>query len=273
VAPVEPLSILFVGDVVGACGRETLASALAALRAELRPDVVIVNAENSSDSGQGVSEGDARTLLDAGADVLTTGNHAFDGAGALDLLDGYLPVIRPHNFHPHLPGRGALIFEHGAQRIGVLNLASAELERVATSPLLVVEQALEALERGGATSTVIDVHGAWPAEKRALAHRIDGRACAVFGTHTHIPTADAEVLAGGTAVISDVGMTGAADSLIGFDRDQLTENLLGGGREPRAALGTTGVLNGALVTASGQQAHAIERIERRVELSAVAAAP
>jgi calcineurin-like phosphoesterase len=147
-----------------------------------------------------------------------------------------------------------------------LNLASAELDKVEESPLVAVEEALAELERRGATSTLIDVHGAWPAEKLALAHQVDGRTCAVLGTHTHVPTADAQVLPGGTAFIADVGMTGAADSLIGFEHAPFVENLLNGGPEPNAASGTHGVLMGALVTATGQTALAIERVERRVPI-------
>jgi len=263
---VEQLSILFVGDVVGAVGRASFASAIEELRHELQPDVVVVNAENSADSGQGVSAADAEELLAAGADALTTGNHAFDGDGAIELLEGEMPVLRPHNFHPYLPGRGHLLLERGGTLVGVLNLACADLRRVAKSPLFAVEEALRALAGAGAQTTLIDIHGAWPAEKRALAHAVDGRACAVLGTHTHVPTADAQVLAGGTAVISDVGMTGASDSLIGFDHFEFIENLVNGGAEPNAASDNTGVLMGAFVMAQGQRAESISRVERRVQI-------
>jgi metallophosphoesterase (TIGR00282 family) len=241
------------------------------MRRELRPDVVVVNAENSADSGQGVSPADAEELLVAGADVLTTGNHAFDGEGALKLLDSEVPILRPHNFHPHLPGRGHLLLELPAARLGVLNLACADLERVEKSPLFAVEEALGTLDGAGADATLIDIHGSWPAEKRALAHEVDGRVCAVLGTHTHVPTADAQVLGGGTAVLSDVGMTGASDSLIGFDHFEFIENLVNGGVEPRASVDLDGVLMGALVTTRGQRAESIERVERHVRLTRLGA--
>lgn len=264
---VEPLSILFVGDVVGGVGRATFAAAIEELRRELQPDAVIVNAENSADSGQGVSPQDAEELLRAGADALTTGNHAFDGDEAIELLESQVPVVRPHNFHSHLPGRGYLVLELPNTRLGVLNLAGADLGRVARSPLFAVEEALKALEDAGAEATLIDIHGAWPAEKRALAHEVDGRACAVLGTHTHVPTADAQVLDGGTAVLSDVGMTGASKSLIGFDHFEFIENLVNGGAEPRATVDSDGILMGALVKTRGQHARSIERVQRPVHLS------
>ena len=264
----KSLSILFVGDVVGAAGRATFDAAIPALRRELGFDLAIVNCENSADSGQGISRAGAAQLLAAGADALTTGNHAFDGPESVDVLESDAPVVRPLNFRSHLPGRGQLVVERSGVRVGILNLASAELARVESSPLLAVERALAALERRGATTTLIDVHGAWPAEKRALAHRVDGRACAVVGTHTHVPTADAQVLPGATAFIADVGMTGAADSLIGFDHGPFVDNLLHGGPEPSAATGPTGVLMGVLIRAEGQTAHSIERIERPVSLAA-----
>lgn len=262
----KPLSILFVGDVVGAAGRAAFGEALIELRRELDFDLVVVNCENSADSGQGISRSGTAELLSAGADALTTGNHAFDGSESVDVLESDVPVVRPLNFRSHLPGRGQLVIECGEVRVGVLNLASAKLERVESSPLLVVDQALAALERKGVTTTLIDIHGAWPAEKRALAHHIDGKACAVVGTHTHVPTADAQVLPGGTAFIADVGMTGASDSLIGFDHAPFIDNLLNGGPKPSAATDTTGVLMGALIGARGQAADSIERVERRVPI-------
>jgi metallophosphoesterase (TIGR00282 family) len=263
---VKSLSILFVGDVVGATGRAALGAALAELRRNLNFDLIVVNCENSADSGQGVSRASAAELLAAGAHALTTGNHAFDDSESVHVLESDAPVVRPLNFRSHLPGRGQMIVECGEVRVGVLNLASAELEGVERSPLLVVDEALAALEREGAATTLIDIHGAWPAEKRALAHHVDGKACAVFGTHTHVPTADAQVLPGGTAFIADVGMTGACNSLIGFEPGPFVDNLLSRGPEPRAATDTTAVLMGALITTSGQRAHSIERIERHVEV-------
>ena len=264
----KPLSILFVGDVVGATGRETFSMALRELRRDLGFDLVVVNCENSADSGQGISRLSATELFAGGADALTMGNHAFDGSESVEVLESDAPVVRPLNFGSHLPGRGQVVVECGDALVGVLNLASAELERVEKSPLLVVDEALAALEREGATATLVDIHGAWPAEKRALAHHVDGRACAVLGTHTHVPTADAQILPGGTSFIADVGMTGAADSLIGFEHAPFIDNLVNGGPEPSAATDTTGVLMGALIRAKGQTAHSIERIEHSVSLEA-----
>jgi 2',3'-cyclic-nucleotide 2'-phosphodiesterase len=266
VAAVKPLSIFFVGDVVGVTGRAAFAAALRGLRGDLEFDLVVANCENSADSGHGISRASTAELIAAGAGALTTGNHAFDGSEAVEVLESDVPVVRPLNFRSHLPGRGWLIVERGDARVGVLNLASADLKRVENSPLLVVDRALADLERKGATTTVIDIHGAWPAEKRALAHRVDGRACAVVGTHTHVPTADAQVLPGGTAFISDVGMTGAVDSLIGFEHAPFIDNLLNGGPEPSVATDTTGVLMGALIRAEGQAALSIERVEHRVSI-------
>lgn len=266
-----PLTLLFVGDVVGETGRLTFARAIAELREELQPDLVVVNAENSADSGVGVSAAAAAELLAAGADVLTTGNHAFDGEGADELLASELPVVRPQNYPAGRPGRGHLTVAVGETRIGVLNLASADLEEVEESPLLMVDRALEQLQSAGAATTLIDIHGAWPAEKQALARHVDGRACAVLGTHTHVPTADATVLPGGTAVIADVGMTGAAGSLIGFEPRGLAGNLAGHPIEPIAAVSSSGVLMAVVIELHGNRARSIERVERRVDGIAAAA--
>jgi 2',3'-cyclic-nucleotide 2'-phosphodiesterase len=263
---VKSLSILFVGDVVGAAGRAAFAAAIDELRGGLEFDLVVANCENSADSGQGISRSSTSALLTAGADALTTGNHAFDGTESVDVLESGAPVVRPLNFPSHLPGRGSAIVECGDVRVGILNLASAELKGVEKSPLLAVDAALAELEQQGVTTTLIDIHGAWPAEKLALAHRVDGRVCGVVGTHTHVPTADAQVLPAGTAFIADVGMTGAADSIIGFEHEPFIENLVNGGPEPRAATSMTGVLMGALIRTEGGTARSIERIEHHVPL-------
>ena len=215
------MRVLFIGDVVGAPGRRGFVAAMPELRERHSPDLVIVNGENSA-GGLGITEATAGELFDAGADVITTGNHVYRHREAYGYLDRAENVIRPANYPHANPGRGHTVIEVGDIRVGVINLSGAVHLKVARSPFTEVDSILERLS-GQADAVIVDFHAEVTSEKVAMGWHLDGRVAAVLGTHTHVPTADARVLPGGTAFICDVGMTGSRDSVLGVRHEQAVE--------------------------------------------------
>jgi 2',3'-cyclic-nucleotide 2'-phosphodiesterase len=210
------MRVLFIGDVVGGPGRRGLKATMPELRERHRPDLVVVNGENSA-GGIGITEKTAGALFAAGADVITTGNHVYRHREAYEFLDRDERVVRPANYPHSNPGRGHTVVEAGSVRVGVINLSGAVGLTVARSPFTEADALLERIE---ADCFVFDFHAEVTSEKVAMGWHLDGRATAVFGTHTHVPTADARVLPQGTAFISDVGMTGSRAGVLGVKRDQ-----------------------------------------------------
>jgi metallophosphoesterase (TIGR00282 family) len=215
------MKVLFVGDVVGKPGRAGLARAMPSLRERHRPDLVVVNGENSA-GGLGITEKTGADLFAMGADVITLGNHSFRHRDAYDYLDRTERVIRPANFMASNPGHGHVVVEAAGSRVAVLNLIGQVQLRAARSPFAEAEALLDRLE-GRADAIVVDFHAEVTSEKVAMGWHLDGRAGAVLGTHTHVPTADARVLPRGTAFISDVGMTGSRMSVLGVRWEQALE--------------------------------------------------
>jgi len=213
------MRVLFIGDVVGGPGRRGLREAMPRLREEHAPDLVIVNGENSA-GGMGITEKTGRELFEAGAGVITTGNHVYRHREAYDYLDREERVVRPANYPHANPGRGHTVVEVGGRRVGVINLSGAVQLQVARSPF---HEADAILERIDADAVIVDFHAEVTSEKVAMGWHLDGRVTAVLGTHTHVPTADARVLPGGTAYVSDVGMTGARNSVLGVKKEQALE--------------------------------------------------
>jgi metallophosphoesterase (TIGR00282 family) len=213
---------MFIGDVVGGPGRRGLAAAMPGLRERHGPDLVVVNGENSA-GGVGITEKTATALFDAGADVITSGNHVYRHREAYGFLDRADRVVRPANYPLANPGRGETVVEAGGVRVGVVNLSGAVGLQVARSPFHEVDRILERLE---ADAVIVDFHAEVTSEKVAMGWHLDGRVAAVFGTHTHVPTADARVLPKGTAFISDVGMTGSRTSVLGVKPEQALEALI-----------------------------------------------
>jgi hypothetical protein len=210
--------LLFIGDVVGKPGREGLAAALPGLRAEHRPDLIVVNGENAG-GGVGITEATAREILETGADVITLGNHTYRHRDVYPLLDSEPRIIRPANFPQANPGRGHTIVEAAGMRVGVINLSGQMHLRVEQNPFTAIDELLDSLA-GAADAFVVDFHAELTSEKVAMGWHLDGRVAAVLGTHTHVPTADGRVLQGGTAHITDVGMTGSRAGVIGVRREQ-----------------------------------------------------
>jgi metallophosphoesterase (TIGR00282 family) len=213
--------ILFIGDIVGRPGRAGLAAAMPELRERHAPDLVIANGENTA-GGLGITEKTARELFDLGVGVITTGNHVYRHREAYDFLDRSERVIRPANYMAGNPGRGYTVVPVGDRRLAVVNLSGSVQLRAARSPFAEADAVLSKV-RGDADAVVVDFHAEVTSEKVAMGWHLDGRVAACLGTHTHVPTADARVLPGGTAFISDVGMTGSRAGVIGVRREQAVE--------------------------------------------------
>jgi metallophosphoesterase (TIGR00282 family) len=206
--------ILFVADVVGAPGRRAVEQRLPTLREELDADVCIVNGENVAD-GVGITAKLAERLLAAGADAITLGNHTWRRNDIASYLETSDRVVRPANFSARAPGRGlAFVHARGGTEVAVINLQGALFMATQTHPFEVAEQ-LVAEARRRTPVIVVDIHAEATSEKVALARLLDGEVTAVIGTHTHVQTNDARVQRGGTAAITDAGMTGPHDSVIG----------------------------------------------------------
>ena len=214
--------LLFVGDLVGGIGRRTLLDCLPLLRKRFQPTFVVVNGENVA-GGLGITPKVADGLFAAGVDAITLGNHAYHRREIYPYLDSGKPIVRPYNYLKTQPGRGACVVEKDGVRLGVVNLSGNLFLRAGYSAFTEVENALGELE--GADHILVDMHAEATSEKVAMGWHLDGRVTAVVGTHTHIPTADARVLPGGTAYITDVGMTGPRGGVIGVKREQAIESL------------------------------------------------
>jgi metallophosphoesterase (TIGR00282 family) len=216
------MRLLFIGDVVGGAGRRGLRETMPSLRERHQPDLIVVNGENSA-GGMGITERTANDIFDAGAAVITTGNHVYRHRDAYPYLEREARVIRPANYPTGNPGRGHTLVEAGGMRIAVINLSGGVGLKVARSPFDTVDTILE---RSDADAAIVDFHAEVTSEKVAMGWHLDGRAAAVLGTHTHVPTADARVLPKGTAFISDVGMTGSRESVLGVRREDALAALI-----------------------------------------------
>jgi metallophosphoesterase (TIGR00282 family) len=211
-------AILFVGDIVASAGRRALRELLPGLREEHALDFVVVNGENAS-GGIGITPKHADELFAAGVDVITLGNHTYRHREVWPYLDEQRFILRPANFLPSQPGRGTCVFERDdGATLGVVNLSGNLFMQAASPAFSTVEGALQ--EVAGADHVLVDMHAEATSEKVALGWYLDGKVTAVVGTHTHVPTADFRVLPGGTAYITDVGMTGARGGVIGMKKEQ-----------------------------------------------------
>jgi 2',3'-cyclic-nucleotide 2'-phosphodiesterase len=215
--------ILFFADVVGKPGREALIGKLPLLKDRYRADAVVVNGENATD-GKGIKPAHAESLLAAGVDVITTGNHVWKQRDAYRYLDEQPRVIRPFNFLDSNPGRGVTVVDTRAGRLGVVNLCGHLYLYPARSPFEVVAEALEQLH--GVRNVLVDLHAEATSEKVAMGWYLDGQVSAVVGTHTHVRTGDARVLPGGTAYMTDAGMCGPRDSVIGVRKELVLERFV-----------------------------------------------
>ncbi len=215
------MRILFLGDVVGRSGRDIVLAHLPGLITRWRLDLVIVNGENAA-GGFGITEAIYEDFISAGADAVTLGNHAFDQREALVFIERAERLVRPANYPPGTPGRGAALVEakNGA-RVLVANIMGRTFMDPMDDPFAALDKLLGGVEMGAhVDAAVVDFHAETTSEKQAFGHYCDGRATLVVGTHTHVPTADHRILAGGTAFMTDVGMCGSYDGVIGMDKEE-----------------------------------------------------
>jgi metallophosphoesterase (TIGR00282 family) len=221
------LKLLFLGDVFGKPGRQAVQRLVPRLISRLGPDAVVANAENAT-NGVGVSPSDAEELLAAEVDLLTSGNHVWNKRE----VAGYLAapgcrLLRPANYPAGAPGRGRGVVETpDGRKLGVVNVEGRVFMKALDDPFPSALAEVEALRAEGCRAIVVDVHAEATSEKAALAHYLDGKVAAVLGTHTHVQTADERILPGGTAFISDVGMCGPRDSVIGVKKELVLERFL-----------------------------------------------
>ena len=223
------MRILFLGDVMGRAGRAAVVEHLPGLRRDLRLDFVVVNGENAT-GGMGLSGDHARALLAAGADCLTLGDHAFDQKDMLAFIEKEPRIIRPLNYSRMAPGRRARLFEAARRKVLVVQaLGQVFMKRPFDDPFSAVDAVLKTHPLGGlAQAIVVDMHCEATSEKMAMGHWCDGRASLVVGTHTHVPTADVQILGAGTAYQTDAGMCGDYNSVIGMEKTEPMRRFLTG---------------------------------------------
>jgi metallophosphoesterase (TIGR00282 family) len=223
-ATLRRVKILFIGDVVGSTGRAVVEGLLPNLVQKEATDFVVINGENAS-GGVGITAKVASALFAAGADAITLGNHAFRHKDVYEFLDRDERIVRPANYPKAAPGRGYTVVEKNGSRLAVVNLSGMLFLEAARSPFPEADAILAEL-KGRADHVLVDMHAEATSEKVAMGWHVDGRATACVGTHTHVATADARVLPGGTAYVTDVGMTGARGGVIGVRREQALARFL-----------------------------------------------
>lgn len=223
------MRILFIGDVVGKTGRTAISEYLPNLIRDWRLELVVINGENAA-GGFGITEAIYQDFIDAGADAVTLGNHAWNQKEALVFIERAPRLIRPLNFPRHTPGRGAaLVDTKSGKRALVINAMGRVFMEPLNDPFGAIDRELDACPlRDMADAIVVDFHGEASSEKQAMGHFCDGRVSLVVGTHTHIPTSDHRILDGGTAYMTDAGMTGDYDSVIGMQKEEPLQRFLSG---------------------------------------------
>lgn len=253
------MKLLLLGDIVGRKTVEHLQKTLWALRREHKIDMVIANGENATDI-MGLSAEDAQALLDSGVDVLTGGNHSFHNRSLYPMLDDNPNVLRPLNAPAAAPGNGETIFEANGYRVLVLNLFGMFGMEYSGNPFEVADRALSRSE-GRYDIAVVDMHAEATAEKQALGYYLDGRAAVVFGTHTHVQTADECILPRGTAYITDLGMCGPEGGILGTDREVILRRMTTGLPQKFTVANGAIRLRGAIVEIQNNKATDIKRFE------------
>jgi len=257
------MRVLLIGDIVGPSGCRAVAELLPGIVSDYTIDVTIANAENAA-GGFGLTKTVAQELFACGVHVLTSGNHIWDKANIVKFIDRDSRLLRPANFPAETPGKGSVILDNGpAERIGVLNLAGRVFMDSLDCPFRAARREIDLLHEKTPV-IVVDMHAEATAEKIAMGWFLDGSASAVLGTHTHVQTADEKILPQGTAYITDVGMTGSADSVIGIRKEQALKKFLTQMPVHFATAENDVQLQGVLVAidpASGKSTH-IERIKR-----------
>ena len=255
------MKILVIGDIIGKPGRRAVRELLPGLRHELGADMVIANAENAA-GGFGLTAETAEELLKAGCDVFTSGNHIWAQKDFLTHLDGALPVVRPANYPEGVPGRGYLVKDN----VMVVNLIGRTFMGIADCPFRTMDRLLENIEPKPAV-IVVDFHAEATSEKAALGFYLDGRVSAVLGTHTHVGTVDTKILLEGTAYVTDIGMTGPEDSIIGDDKESVIRRFLTGMPHHLSVGRGSPIFSAVLISIDDETGSAlsISRVDRKLE--------
>ncbi len=256
------MKLLFIGDIVARPGRDLIRRHVRALAAHHSADLVIANGENAA-GGAGITRDNTIEILGAGVDVITTGNHVWDKREALEFIGNEPKLIRPANYPAGTPGSGSYVATgRNGVKVGVINVMGRVLMNTLEDPFRAAEREVAGVNAAGAKVIFVDMHAEATSEKIALSYYLDGKVSAVVGTHTHVQTADERILPGGTACLTDVGMTGPHDGVIGIEKDAIIARFLTG--LPARFESATGDprLNGVLVSvdASTAKATAIERL-------------
>lgn len=257
------MQILTIGDVIGKPGRQAVQRLLPGLRQQYKLDLVIANAENAA-GGLGLTLSTAKELLDSGVDILTSGNHIWDQKEIIPYLDGNLPILRPLNYPPGVPGRGCLTQDH----VAVVSLIGRTFIGNFDCPFRAMDNLLAGF-RDNYSTIIVDFHAEATSEKIAIGRYLDGRVSAVVGTHTHVGTIDAKIFPKGTAHVTDIGMVGPAESIIGDDIQTVLNRFLTVMPHRLAVgTGTRMIFNSILINVDDKsgQAQSIERVDREVEL-------
>lgn len=217
--------VLLFGDIIGKTGRQAIKELLPALRDEKKPDLIGANCENLA-GGFGISEKTIREMFNAGIDFFTSGNHIWDKKEGLDLIKRDPRILRPANYPEGVPGRGYTILKRGELKIGIINLQGRKFLSEVDSPFIVGDKIVNTLKKEGINIIIVDFHAEITSEKMAMGWYFDGRVSLLVGTHTHVQTADARILPGGTGYLTDLGMCGARDSVIGMKKEIALERFL-----------------------------------------------
>ncbi|MBS4211808.1 MULTISPECIES: TIGR00282 family metallophosphoesterase [Neobacillus] len=218
------MNILFIGDVVGSPGRDMVKEYLPRLKEKYRPQITIINGENAA-GGKGITEKIYRQFLEQGAQAVTLGNHAWDNREIFEFIDQAKYLVRPANFPKNTPGKGIIFLKINSFEVAVINLQGRTFMNPIDCPFQKADE-LVALARTRTPFIFVDFHAEVTSEKQAMGWYLDGRVSAVVGTHTHVQTADNRILPGGTAYLTDVGMTGPYDGILGVEREAVLKRFL-----------------------------------------------
>ncbi len=218
------MKVLVLGDVVGRPGRNIVLKELYKLKRHYKADLVIVNCENAS-AGNGLTEKNAQELFDSGIDVITMGNHVWDKKEILNFIDVYPDLVRPANYPEPCPGKGYTILAMNGVNVGVVNLSGVVYLKHLDCPFSTIDKVLDEI-KSRCDIIILDFHAEATSEKLAMGYYLDGRASLVYGTHTHVQTADQRILSKGTGYLTDIGMTGPYDRIIGVDKDIIIQQMV-----------------------------------------------
>lgn len=218
------MKILFIGDVVGSPGRNMISEYLPKLKAKFHPTITVINGENAA-AGRGITHKIYNSFIEAGAQAVTLGNHSWDNKDIFEFIDSANYLVRPANFPENTPGKGMVFCKFGSQEIAIINLQGRTFLPPLDCPFEKVDRLIEEAQKR-TPLIFVDFHGEATSEKQAMGWYLDGRVSAVVGTHTHVQTADNRILPNGTAYITDVGMTGPYDGILGMDRNAVIKRFL-----------------------------------------------